>query len=120
MPTFAALIYEALPARRDPMAPDFAEYMSGYFAFGELAGPSITGGCPLMGPETATTIQVRGGQHGELVLTDGPFAETKEYLGGFYLLEAEDLDAAIALARNIPAAWDGGRIEVRPAMATSM
>jgi len=50
------------------------------------------------------------------VLTDGPFAETKEWLGGFYLLEADDLDGAIALARHIPAAWrDGGKVEVRPA-----
>ncbi|MFA5883388.1 MAG: YciI family protein [Acidimicrobiia bacterium] len=115
MPVFVALIYEN-GNRPDPTAPDFVDFMGGYSAFGELAGPAITGGAPLLGPETATTIQVRGGEDGELVLTDGPFAETKEWLGGFYLLEADDLDGAIALARHIPAAWrDGGKVEVRPA-----
>jgi hypothetical protein len=59
---------------------------------------------------TATTIRVREGQ---TLITDGPFAETKEALGGFYLIEAADLDAAIGLARQCPGAnW--GSIEVRP------
>ena len=117
MPSFAAIIWEPREARLEPTNPNFVEYMSGYFAFGELAGPAITGGAALLGPETATTIEVRGGQHGELILHDGPYVETKEFLGGFYVLEADDLDAAIALARHIPAAWrDGGRVEVRPLM----
>ena len=117
MPVFAALIYET-GNRPEPTAPDFLDYIGGYNAFGEIAGAAITGGCPLSGPETATTIEVTGGQQGDVVLTDGPFAETKEWLGGFYLLEAEDLDGAIALARHIPAAWrDGGKVEVRPAWA---
>jgi hypothetical protein len=49
-----------------------------------------------------------------VVLTDGPFSEAKEYLGGFYLLEADDLDAAIDVARRIPAARLGGSVEIRP------
>jgi hypothetical protein len=115
MPQFAAITYEA--SRPDPTSPDFAGYMGGYMAFGERAGAAIVGGAALLGPETATTIQVTGGEDGEVVLTDGPYAETKEFMGGFYLLEAEDLDAAIALARHIPAAWrDGGKVEVRPLM----
>ena len=62
----------------------------------------------------STCVRVRNGRAS---LTDGPYAETKEFMGGFYLLEAEDLDAAIALARHIPAAWrDGGKVEVRPLM----
>lgn len=59
---------------------------------------------------TATTVRVR---NDELLLTDGPFAETKEQLGGFYMVEAADLDEAIAYASRIPAA-DYGSIEVRP------
>lgn len=58
----------------------------------------------------ATTVRVRDG---ETLITDGPFAETKEQLGGFYLIEAEDLDEAIAWAAKIPSATDGS-IEVRP------
>lgn len=114
MPQFAALIYET--PRPTPESPDFAGYMAGYMAFGERAGAAIVGGAALLGPETATTLEVRGGADGDLVQTDGPYAETKEFLGGFYLLEAEDLDAAAALARHIPAAFDGGRVEVRPLM----
>ena len=118
MPTFAALIYEVPTSRLDPTHPGFADYMSGYMAFGEQAGAAITGGAPLATPDTATTIEVKGGRDGEVVLTDGPYAETKEFLGGFYVLECEDLDAAIELARLIPAAWrDGGRVEVRPTMS---
>ena len=112
MTQFAAIIYEA--GRPEPSSPDFAEFMGGYMAFGERAGSAITGGAGLLGPETATTSEVTGGRDGEVVMTDGPYAETKEFVGGFYVLEAEELDAAIALARHIPAAWDGGKVEVRP------
>ena len=115
MAQFAALIYES-NSRPDPTSPDFVGYMGGYMAFGERAGSAVVGGAALLGPETATTIEVRGGQDGEVVHTDGPYVETKEFIGGFYLLEAEDLDAALALARYIPAAYDGGRVEVRPLM----
>ena len=65
----------------------------------------------LQPPETATTVQV---QDGTTLVTDGPFVETKEALGGYLILEADDLDAAIALAARIPAARLGGAIEVRP------
>jgi hypothetical protein len=75
------------------------------------SAPGVTGGAQLQPPETATTVRV---QDGQTLTTDGPFAETKEALGGYYLLEAGDLDAAIELAARIPAARLGGAIEVRP------
>jgi hypothetical protein len=73
--------------------------------------PGVTTGLQLAAPETATTVRV---QDGNTLTTDGPFAETKEALAGYIILEADDLDAAIALASRIPAAWLGGAIEVRP------
>ena len=117
MPNFVAIVWEPQGAPRDPSAPNFMEYMGGYGAFSQQAGAAIVGGEALLGPETATTIQVNGGQHGDVVLTDGPFAELKEFIGGFFVLDCEDLDAAVALARHIPSAWrDGGHVEVRPTM----
>ena len=62
-------------------------------------------------PETATTVQVKDGK---TLTTDGPFVEIKEAIGGYGFFEADDLDAAIALAARIPAASMGGAIEVRP------
>jgi len=73
--------------------------------------PGITGGARLQPASTATTVRV---EDGRTLTTDGPFAETKEALGGYYLLDAPDLDSAIELAARIPAARLGGAIEVRP------
>ena len=73
--------------------------------------PGVTPGIGLASPETATTVRV---QDGKTLTTDGPFVETKEALGGYFLLEADDLDAAIELAARIPAARLGGAVEVRP------
>jgi hypothetical protein len=82
---------------------------------GEYAGiyqtAGVTGGAQLQDASTATTVRV---QDGRTLTTDGPFPETKEALGGYYLLEAADLDSAIELAARIPAARMGGAIEVRP------
>jgi hypothetical protein len=83
-----------------------------YYAISEA--PGIVGGAQLQPPSTATTVRV---QDGRTLTTDGPFAETKEALGGYYLFEADDLDAAIELAARIPAARLGGAIEVRPLVA---
>ncbi len=80
-----------------------------YFAIS--SAPGVTGGAQLQDPGTATTIRV---QDGRTLTTDGPFAETKEALGGYYLFEADDLDAAIELAARIPAARLGGAVEIRP------
>jgi hypothetical protein len=74
------------------------------------ATPGIHAGTELESVETATTVRV---ENGETLTTDGPFAETKEVLGGLYLYDADNLDDAIAVAARIPAARHGS-IEVRP------
>jgi hypothetical protein len=76
----------------------------------------VTPGQGLQPPETATTLRV---QNGETLVTDGPYVETKEALDGFFLLEAEDLDAAIAVASKVPALSAGGAVEIRPIMEWS-
>jgi hypothetical protein len=73
--------------------------------------PGVIGGEQLQPVETATTVRVKDG---ETLLTDGPFVDAKEHLGGFYLVEGDDLDAALDIAARIPAARMGGAIEVRP------
>jgi hypothetical protein len=83
--------------------------VSEYLAIGQ--SPGVIGGEQLQPVETATTVRV---QNGETLLTDGPFVEAKEHLGGYYLVEAEDLDAALEIAARIPAARMGGAVEVRP------
>ncbi len=112
---YACLIYsnEQDPAiNPDPTSADFGAIMAGYQKFGEEAGAAgvIAGGEPLAPTSAATSIQLRDG---EIITTDGPFAETKEQLGGFYLLECETLDEAITWAARIPHAATG-TIEVRP------
>jgi hypothetical protein len=80
-----------------------------YLAIGE--SPAVIGGEQLQPIETATTVRVRDG---ETLLTDGPFVDAKEHLGGFFLVEAEDIDGALEIAARIPAARMGGAVEVRP------
>ena len=77
------------------------------------ATPGVTPGNGLQPPETATTVRV---EDGRTLMTDGPFVEVKEALNGYLIYEADDLDAAIALAARIPAARLGGAIEVRAIM----
>ena len=86
-----------------------------YAAYDELmkdlaAKGHMLGGDELAPTSTATTVQVRGG---ERLVTDGPFAETKEQLGGYFLIDVDDLDAAIDIAARIPSVQSGS-IEVRP------
>jgi hypothetical protein len=76
--------------------------------------PGIKAGAQLQPAESATTVRV---QNGSTLTTDGPFAETKEALGGYWVLEASDLDAAIEFAARVPAARLGGAVEVRPLVA---
>jgi hypothetical protein len=98
----------------DATPEQMAEVMAAYNAFSEEAGAAgvILGGEGLEPTSAATTVRVRDG---ERVLSDGPFAETKEQLGGFYLLECASLDEAIDWAAKIPGAATGS-VEVRPVM----
>lgn len=89
--------------------------MAEYNAFGKEFATAIKGGNALQPTATATTVRVRDGK---LLTTDGPFAETKEQLGGFYLVEANDQKQAEAMAAKIPGARFGS-IEVRPIMTFS-
>jgi len=85
-----------------------------HIAFSQANGPAIVGGNGLQPAMTATTLRRSGGSH---TVHDGPFAESREQLGGYYVIEAADLDAAIAIAKQIPMAGDGA-VEVRPVIPT--
>ena len=113
---YMLLIYSALDAGPQTDEEQAAE-MPAWFAFTEelVQAGAMVGGEALQLPETATTVQVRDGAR---ITTDGPFAETKEILGGYYIIDVENLDQAIEWAEKIPAA-PYGSIEVRPVMDTS-
>jgi hypothetical protein len=89
------------------------EVLSDYLAIKQ--SPAVIGGERLQPVDTATTVRVENGQ---TLLTDGPFVDAKEHLGGYYVVDAEDLDAALELAARIPAARMGGAVEVRPLLET--
>ena len=74
------------------------------------ADPRMVGGAHLAPADTASTVRI---QSGDVLVTDGPFADTKEVFGGYYLIEAEDLDVAIQIAATIPAVRLGGSVEIR-------
>ncbi|WFU74546.1 YciI family protein [Bradyrhizobium sp. CB2312] len=102
-----AELSEMTPADRQAMSAEYGTYtqaivQSGHFKAGDGLQPT----------STATTVRVRDGK---TMTTDGPFAETREQLGGYYLVEAKDLDTAIGLAARIPGAREGS-IEIRPVM----
>jgi hypothetical protein len=82
---------------------------------GIMQSPAVIGGERLQPVETATTVRV---QNGQMLLTDGPFVDAKEHLGGYYVVDADDLDAALEIAARIPAARMGGAVEVRPLLET--
>jgi hypothetical protein len=107
---YALLIYTSETAREEAPSEVVERLYEAYARFGEEFGGQIQGGEELRPTSTATTVRV---QDDEVVTTDGPFAETKEQLGGFYLVEAADLDEAIRIASNIPSA-SRGSIEIRP------
>jgi hypothetical protein len=86
--------------------------MAAYMAFCEKFKSQIVGGEALLSTTSATTVRLR---EGKTLSTDGPFAETKEQLGGYYIVDCKDLDDAIQVASNIPGAREGS-IEVRPIM----
>ena len=117
MPKYAALIYSPAETEGEGTPEEWAQIIAEYTEFGDKARAAgvVLGGEALAPTTTATTVHVQGGAGGDIITTDGPFAETKEVLGGFYLLDCADLDDAIKWASQIPGAWHG-RIEVRPLM----
>jgi hypothetical protein len=100
-----ALAAKATEGDMQAMTKEYGDFTRAIAAAGQWKG-----GDALQPTRTATTVRVRDGK---TVATDGPFAETKEQLGGYYLVEARDLDEAIRVAARIPSARDGS-IEVRP------
>jgi len=110
MPQYLALTYTA---DVDWFAPEQASELAEYNQFGVDHADSIRGGAILHPTSTATVVRVEGARGGSVVTTDGPYAETKEALTGYYLLEAADLEDALTIAADLPAAW-GGAVEVRP------
>jgi hypothetical protein len=107
-------IYDDESTWNDVTPEQSAQVMAAYGAFGEAAQSAgvLLGGEGLQPTSTATTVRVRDG---EALTTDGPFAETREQLGGYYLLDCKDLDDAISWAAKIPGAQSGS-VEVRPVM----
>ncbi|HVU72429.1 MAG TPA: YciI family protein [Mycobacteriales bacterium] len=115
MAQYLVLIYETEESYA-ALSPDEANAITAaYMAFGEKNAATIDGGNALQPTSTATTIRPDGS--GGFTVTDGPFVETKEALGGYYLINADDLDAAIAVAKQVPARFGG--VEVRPIMTFS-
>jgi hypothetical protein len=111
MSKYVVLIYENEKSYADASQETNAEIMQEHMTFSEVAGEALLGGEALEPTPTATSIRKNGDS---VDVTDAPFAEAKEALGGFYLIEAPDLDAAIELAKQVPARFGG--VEVRPVM----
>jgi hypothetical protein len=106
---YALLVY-AKPGAAEALGADEQEaHHREYLDIKQL--PGVVGGASLHRVETATTVRV---QDGQTLVTDGPFADTKEIFAGFYLVEADDLDRATEIAARIPAARIGGSVEIRP------
>lgn len=108
---YALLIYEDEAIYGpDKTGPRLQEIVGKHMAFVQKLGATCIGGSGLKGAATATTVRTT---RGKATVHDGPFAEAREQLGGFYLIEATDLDEAIEIAKNVPALQDGA-IEIRP------
>ena len=115
---YALLIYGDEKAR-EGAPPDSVQMM--YEAYGKFGAElderkAFVAGEELEPSTTATSVRIEGGPGGKMMVTDGPFAETKEQLGGFYIVECANLDEAIELAAKVPSA-PFGTIEVRPVAA---
>jgi hypothetical protein len=112
MAEYLVLIYEDEAGYASGDEKLFGEVMEAHQKFGTDNAKALKGGNALQGTSTATSIRSDGA--GGMTVTDGPFVESKEVLGGYYLIEADDLDAAIAIAKQTPARFGG--VEVRPIM----
>ena len=110
MTQYLALTYTA---DVDWWAPEQAAELAEYRQFAIDNAGQVTASAVLHPTTTATVVRVEGARGGQVVTTDGPYAETKEALTGYYLIEAGNLEEAVAIAAQIPAAWNGA-VEVRP------
>ena len=106
---YMLLVYDDSTAWPELSEDEYAAVYGEYRAVGEHKATKHS--AQLQGTETAKTVRV---DNGSTLVTDGPFAETKEALGGYYLVEADSIDDALALAEKIPSARFGGSVEVRP------
>ncbi|HLY49764.1 MAG TPA: YciI family protein [Solirubrobacteraceae bacterium] len=106
---YALLIYSQPGSHEALSEEEYQAALAEYMAIS--SDPRCEGGAQLQPVETATTVRVRDGQP---LTTDGPFADTKEVFGGYFVVEAGDLDEALDLAARVPAARLGGAVEVRP------
>ena len=106
---YALLIYSKPGSHEELSEADYQAVHAEYMALS--ADPRCQSGAQLQPVSTATTVRV---QDGQMLTTDGPFADTKEVFGGYYVFEAADLDEALEVAGRIPAARIGGSVEVRP------
>jgi hypothetical protein len=111
---YMLLIYSDPQAEPTYGTPEFQQMMAGFASFNETAKGDgvLCDGEALKGPETATSLRIRSGK---VETMDGPFAETREHLGGYYVLDVPDLDTALRYAALVPVAAFG-TIEVRPLM----
>ncbi len=111
---YILLIYAAESVEPAYGTPEFDQLIADYGTFSQEASEAgvLLGGNALQPVATATSVSTKGGQ---TTITDGPFAETREMLGGYYLLDCKDLDEALAYAAKIPSAAHG-TVEVRPVM----
>jgi hypothetical protein len=112
MAEYLVLIYEDEAGYASGDETVINEVMEAHNKFGTNNAAALRGGNALQ--PTATATSIRTDASGQVTVTDGPFVESKEVLGGYYLIEADDLDAAIAIAKQTPARFGG--IELRPIM----
>lgn len=108
---YVMLIYQGTALERQAALPEEEQKQvyADYQGINQTLG--VTPGLPMGLPENATTVRVEGGK---TLTTDGPFVGMKEAVGGWFILEADDLDAAIEVAARVPAARYGGAVEIRP------
>ena len=112
MGQYLVLIYEDENGYAQGGQEVFGQVMEAHNAFAGKHGATLQGGNALQPTSSATSIRSDGA--GGFTVTDGPFVESKEALGGYYLIEAADLDEALAIAKDVPARFGG--VEVRPVM----
>jgi hypothetical protein len=105
---YALLLYSS-PETRERHLEGGDAILAEYAAISQA--PGVVDGLRLQEPESATTVRV---ENGDALLSDGPFVAAKEYLGGLFVIEADNLDAATAVAQKVPTARLGGAVEVRP------